>query len=86
MAYSKKLVSAINALPQNRARRLGKECARLGVPIAWVSHHVGAARMTVYNWFTGHFAVSRAYEKAVDDFITVLKQTQDVEALKPKKK
>lgn len=84
MAYSKKMRDAIAALPNNRAKRLGKECARLGVPIAWVSHHVGAARMTVYNWFTGNFTVSRAYEKPVDDFLAVLRETQDVELLNPK--
>lgn len=68
--YSHNLVEANkNADPKSLGVALGRMCIELGIPASLVAEELGISRMTVYNWFWGERAPSRANSEQIKLFM-----------------
>jgi transcriptional regulator with XRE-family HTH domain len=49
--------------------RLGRQCIKLGIPVAEVARYLGVSRQTIYNWFMGATMPRATQSEAIKNFI-----------------
>jgi hypothetical protein len=68
--YSQSLATTLlEADSEHIGVTLGKQCVKVGIPVAEVANSLGVSRATVYNWFWGLNTPHPKYEKPIRDFI-----------------
>lgn len=77
--YSNTIKQRVKAAPDTIGSQLARHAISKDISIREVAYLIGAARMTVYNWYSGK-AVTNAYTARVEQLINILKAAPDGDA------
>ena len=77
--YSASIKQRVKTGPNTVGLQLARLAILRGISITEIAYLLGAARMTVYNWFDGK-SVTNAYTDRVQQLITILKAAPDGDA------
>lgn len=74
--YSKTVKQRVKAGPNTTGLQLARLALLREISVAEIAYILGAARMTVYNWYSGK-PITNAYRPSVTQLITILKTAPD---------
>jgi len=70
--YSNTIKQRVQSGPDTIGLQLARQAIAKDIAIREIAYLLGAARMTVYNWYNGK-AVTNAYTQRVNQLINILK-------------
>jgi transcriptional regulator with XRE-family HTH domain len=77
--YSHRVTARVKAGPNTLGLQLARLAILRGLSVKEVAYLLGAARMTVYNWYSGK-QVTNAYTDRVQQLINILKAASNGDA------
>lgn len=78
MAYSQKVIDAVQASPKSLGNQIGRWAIHYDLPVATISTALGVSRQTVYNWFT-KTEVFVAYRDRAELMLKILQTSRNAD-------